>query len=420
LAPGYVTNKTPAGTYRGPGRYESCYFMERLMDLAAAKTGIDRLVLRRRNLVTNEEMPYALAPVLPSDGRADTSLDSGDHRTCFDRCVSEFDWAGKAHLQGRKIDGVYHGLGIACFVEGGASGPSEAARMQVEADGSVSVYAGSSAIGQGLETVLSQIAADALEISMDRIRLYHGSTNYLKEGWGSYGSRATVMGGNAVVDAATKLLERFRSAAAARLGLAPGEVTIADGVARAPDGRSVPLVEVAKDGIASEGKFNNATPTYTFGTAAVHVCVDVETGHVRVLDYLVVDDVGRVINPLTMHGQVMGAAVQGFGAVFSEELAYDAEGTPLFGTLADYVLPLATDYPHIHCVTLENYPSPTNPLGAKGAGEGGIIPVAGAVANAVAAALKSFGVEPRHLPLSPNRIWELVQEAKRLRTVAAE
>jgi carbon-monoxide dehydrogenase large subunit len=420
LAHGYVTNKTPAGTYRGPGRYESCYFMERLMDLAAAKTGIDRLVLRRRNLVTNEEMPYALAPVLPSDGRADTSLDSGDHRTCFDRCVSEFDWAGKAHLQGRKIDGVYHGLGIACFVEGGASGPSEAARMQVEADGSVSVYAGSSAIGQGLETVLSQIAADALEISMDRIRLYHGSTNYLKEGWGSYGSRATVMGGNAVVDAATKLLERFRSAAAARLGLAPGEVTIADGVARAPDGRSVPLVEVAKDGIASEGKFNNATPTYTFGTAAVHVCVDVETGHVRVLDYLVVDDVGRVINPLTMHGQVMGAAVQGFGAVFSEELAYDAEGTPLFGTLADYVLPLATDYPHIHCVTLENYPSPTNPLGAKGAGEGGIIPVAGAVANAVAAALKSFGVEPRHLPLSPNRIWELVQEAKRLRTVAAE
>ena len=391
----YVGNKTPAGTYRGPGRYEGCYFMERLIDLAATKLGIDRLDLRRRNLVTDAEMPYSLATVLPSDGRAETSLDSGDHRSCFDRCLAEFDWAGKAHLQGRLIDGNYHGLGIACFVEGGASGPSEAARMQVEADGSVSVYAGSSAIGQGLETVLSQIAADALEISMERIRLYHGSTTYLKEGWGSYGSRATVMGGNAVVDAATKLLERFRSVAAARLGLTPAQVTIADGVAHAPDGRSVPLVEAAKDGIASEGRFDNSTPTYTFGTAAVHVCVDVETGHVQVLDYLVVDDVGRVINPLTMHGQVMGAAVQGFGAVFSEELAYDAEGTPLVGSLADYVLPLATDYPHIHCVTLEAYPSPTNPLGAKGAGEGGIIPVGAAVANAVAAALKSFGVEPR-------------------------
>ena len=170
-----------------------------------------------------------------------------------------------------------------------------------------------------------------------------------------------------------------------------------------------------KTELPSEGRFDNSTPTYTFGTAAVHVCVDVETGQVQILDYLVVDDVGRVINPLTMHGQVMGAAVQGFGAVFSEDLAYDAEGTPLVGSLADYVLPLATDYPHIHCVTLEAYPSPTNPLGAKGAGEGGIIPVGGAVANAVAAALKSFGVEPRHLPLSPNRVWELVQEAERAR-----
>jgi len=416
----YVGNKTPAGSYRGPGRYESCYFMERLIDLAAAKLGVDRLDLRHRNLLTDAEMPYSIAAVLPSDGRAETSYDSGDYRSCFDRCVAEFDWAGKAHLQGEPIDGKYHGLGIACFVEGGASGPSESARMEVEADGSVSVYAGSSAIGQSLETVLSQIAADALEISMQRIHLYHGSTTYLKEGWGSYGSRATVMGGNAVVDAATKLLERFRSVAAARLGLKPAQVAIADGVAHAPDGRSVPLVEAARDGIASEGRFDNSTPTYTFGTAAVHVCVDVETGHVQVLDYLVVDDVGRVINPLTMHGQVIGAAVQGFGAVFSEELAYDAEGTPLVGSLADYVLPLATDYPHIHCVTLEAYPSPTNPLGAKGAGEGGIIPVGGAVANAVAAALKSFGIEPRHLPLSPNRIWELVQDAKRRRAEAAE
>ena len=130
------------------------------------------------------------------------------------------------------------------------------------------------------------------------------------------------------------------------------------------------------------------------------------------LDYTIVDDVGRIINPLTLHGQVMGAAVQGFGSAFSEDLAYDADGTPLVGSLADYLVPLATDYPHIHCVSMESYPSPINPLGAKGAGEGGIIPVGGAVANAVSSALKSFGVQPNHLPLSPNRVWSLVQDAK--------
>ena len=416
----YVGNKTPAGTYRGPGRYESCYFMERLMDLAATKLGMDRLDLRRRNLLTHEEMPYQIATVLPSDGRAETNYDSGDYRVCFDRCLEEFDWAGKVPLQGKLVEGRYHGLGIASFTEGGASGPSEAARMVVESDGKVSVYVGSSSIGQGVITVMSQIAADALEISMDRIVIYHGSTTYLKKGWGSFGSRATVMGGNAVIDAATKLLERFRIVAAAKLGLDVADIKIVEGVAHALDGRYMPLAEAAAEGVSSEGQFDNWTPTYTFGTAAVHVAVDIGTGHVQVLDYIVVDDVGRIINPLTMHGQVMGAVVQGLGAVFGEELAYDSEGTPLIGTLADYGLPLATDYPHIHCVTLENYPSPTNPLGAKGAGEGGIIPVGAAVANAVASALKDFSVEPSQLPLSPNRVWELVQDAKRRHAEAAE
>jgi carbon-monoxide dehydrogenase large subunit len=142
----------------------------------------------------------------------------------------------------------------------------------------------------------------------------------------------------------------------------------------------------------------------------VHVSVDIGTGAVNVLDYTVVDDVGKVINPLTLHGQVMGAAVQGFGSVFSEDLAYDDNGTPLVGTLADYLLPLATDYPHIHCVTMEDYPSPTNPMGAKGAGEGGIIPVGGATANAIASALRSFNVQPRDLPITPSKLWSLIHE----------
>jgi carbon-monoxide dehydrogenase large subunit len=275
----------------------------------------------------------------------------------------------------------------------------------------VSLFVGSSSIGQGVVTVLTQIAADALEIPMERIKLYHGSTNLLKEGWGSFGSRATVMGGSAVLDAAAKLLEKIRLAAAERMGVDPESVKVTAGVARAPDGRSVPFAELGGKNIEADGRFDNWKPTYSYGTGAVHVAVDAATGHVEVLNYTVVDDVGRIINPLTLHGQVMGAAVQGFGAALSEDLAYDEEGTPMVGSLADYLLPLATDYPHLHCVSMESYPSPLNPLGAKGAGEGGIIPVGAGLANAVASALTSFHVKPDHLPLSPNRIWSLINDS---------
>lgn len=410
----YVSNKTPSGTYRGPGRYEGCFFIERLMDMAATKLGIDRLELRRKNLLTHAEMPYPLAVVLPSDGRAETNCDSGDYRETFDRCLADFHWSEKAKSRGRMADGRYRGLGIACFIEGGASGPSEAARMEAEKDGSVSLYVGSSSVGQGVETIMSQIAADALELPIERIRIFKASTNLLKEGWGSYGSRATVMGGNAVVMCAERLLERFRAVAAERLGVAPADLKITDGVARAADGRSVPLDEAARAGaIASEARFDNWKPTYTYGAAAVEVVVDPGTGGVEVVDFVTVDDVGRIINPLTLHGQVMGAVVQGFGAAFSEALVYDKNGTLLVGSLADYVVPSSTDYPHMHCVSLENYPSPTNPLGAKGAGEGGIIPVGAAVANALADALSSFGAAPDHLPLSPERVWALAKGARR-------
>lgn len=407
-----VTNKTPAGTYRGPGRYEGCFFIERLMDQAAGALGIDRLAIRRMNLLTQEEMPYPLATVLPSDGRADTSCDSGDHRVTFDTCVTESNWAEKAHLQGKLIDGRYQGLAIGCFIEGGASGPQENVRMVLEADGSISLYAGSSAIGQGLETILAQIAADSLELPMERIRVFHGSTTYLAQGWGSYGSRATVMGGSAVLDASKKLIAQFQAAAAKRLGVSPEDVTVREGVARIADGRSVPLSEVASERLEVDGSFKNNTPTYTYGAAMAHVAVDPGTGHVDVVDYVVVDDVGRIINSMTLHGQVMGAAVQGFGSVFSEELVYNTEGQLLVGSLADYLIPLATDYPVVRCVSMESFPSPTNPLGAKGAGEGGIIPVGGVIANAVANALSSFGVQPKILPLSPSRVWELIEDAR--------
>jgi carbon-monoxide dehydrogenase large subunit len=411
VAHALVTNKTPAGTYRGPGRFEGCFFIERMLDIAARDLGIDGVELRRRNLIALSEMPYPLASVQPNDGFGDTACDSGDYASAFDRCLAEGRWAEKAHLQGQLIDGRYHGLGIACFIEGGASGPREHARIEVKGDGSFVVYVGSSAVGQGIETIMAQIAADALEAPLDRIKIFHGSTTYLAEGFGSYGSRSTVMGGSAILAAAKTLLEKFRAVAAKRLGVAEDDVTVSEGVASTPDGREVGLLEVADQGLVADGVFSNSKATYTYGTAIAHVTVDPGTGKVAVLDYVVVDDVGRVINPLTLHGQVLGAAVQGLGSVFTEEISYDENGQLLVGSLADYLVPVATDYPHLRAISLELHPSPNNPLGAKGAGEGGIIPVGGALSGAVAAALSSLGVQPRELPLTPPRVWQLIQDA---------
>jgi aerobic carbon-monoxide dehydrogenase large subunit len=408
-ARGVVSNKTPAGTYRGPGRFEGCFFCERMIDLAARDLGIDRLEIRRRNLLTASDMPYPLPTISPDDGFGRGACDSGDYRIAFDRCLLEFGWDQKRVLDSKLIAGRYHGIAIASFIEGGGSGPRENARIEVKSEGLVAVYIGSSAIGQGLETVMAQIAADALEIPLEQIRVLHGSTSYLHEGFGSYGSRATVMGGSAVVLAAENLMTTFAQAAAAQLSVPSADLTIADGVARAGDGRSITLAEVAAlETLVGEGSFNSSKPTYTYGTAAAHVAVDPKTGHVEVLDYVVVDDVGRVINPLTLHGQVIGATVQGLGSVFSEHLQYDSSGQLLVGSLAEYVTPLATDYPNLRAVSMHLYPSPNNPLGVKGAGEGGIIPVGGVLSNAVASALASLGVQPRELPLTAPRVWDLI------------
>lgn len=407
-----ATNKTPAGTYRGPGRYESCFFFERMMDKAAARLGIDRLEIRRKNLIAHAEMPYKMVKIGPAEGWDDTFLDSGDYRQCFDAVVKEARWAEKALYAGKLVDGRYRGIGIAAFVEGGASGPREHARMELRADGRVLLAVGSSSIGQGIETIFAQIGADALEITPDEIEVVHGSTTLLKEGFGAYGSRATVMGGCAVIDAANNLLEAFRAAAAKRLGVEPATLAIANGEARAVDGRVVKLGECAGDRLAVDGVFHNNKPTFTYGAAVAEVAVDIGTGYVEVLDYTVIDDVGRIINPETLHGQVTGAAVQGLGAVFGEHLAYDEDGQILVGTLADYEIPVATDFPHVHCHSTELHPSPNNPLGAKGAGEGGVIPVAGAVVNAVANALSSLGVEPDVLPITPARLWAMIESAR--------
>lgn len=404
-----VTNKTPVGTYRGPGRFEADFFRERLFDIAANELGIDRVAFRQRNLVAESEMPYALATVMPL--AMETETDSGDYGATLTRCLSEIGWSAKAPLQGRLIEGRYHGLAVGCYIEGGASGPRESARLRLEADGTVSVFVGSSSVGQGIETVFAQIAADALEMPIDRIKgVFHGSTDHVSEGFGSYSSRSVVMGGSAILGAAAKLREAIRTAAAGRLGCAAQEITLREDRASGPRG-SVPLGALA--GIEVEHAFASSKRTYSYGAHAAHVTVDPKIGQIAVVDYVAVEDVGRIINPATLHGQTVGAIVQGLGGALLEQLVYDENAQLLTGSLADYLLPTANDFTAIRAVALEDKPSPHNPLGAKGAGEGGIIPVGGVIANALASALLSLGVEPRELPLSPARVWQLIERARK-------
>ena len=406
-----LSNKTPAGSYRGPGRFEADFCRERLFDIAACELGMDRIEFRRRNLLGPAEIPYALPMVLPY--RSGGEFDSGDYGSTFERCLKEFGWMEKLPLQGRLIAGRYHGLGIGCYVEGGATGPREHARLVLAADGMIEVYTGVSAIGQGVETVFAQIAAAALGVPLARIRgVYHGSTTLLREGFGSYASRGSVMGGSALLDAAENLKQTIRIAAAAQFGCTAHEVEISDQLATVSAGQKTrTLAELAADGFSAEGCFVNARRTYSYGTHAAHISVDAHTGKIEVLDYMAVEDVGRILNPHTLHGQVLGAITQGLGASLLETLVYDGEGQLLTGSLADYRLPNALDYPKIRAIALEEHPSPINPLGAKGAGEGGIIPVGGVIANAVASALSSLQVQPCALPLTPARIWRLMQDA---------
>jgi carbon-monoxide dehydrogenase large subunit len=277
--------------------------------------------------------------------------------------------------------------------------------MVVEGDGSVSVYVGSAIVGQGLETVCAQIAADALEMPMEQIRIFHGSTTYVQEGFGSFASRSTVMGGSAIIATAEKLKETIRTAAALRLNCAAEDIVLEPGLAISPDGNAVRWPDLAPEHLQAAGTFSSTRRTYGYGAHAAHVSVDPGTGRVEVLDYVAVGDVGRIVNPMTLKGQIVGAIVQGLGSTFLEHLVYDQEGQLLTGSFADYLLPTASDYPNIRVYDQEEYPSPNNPLGAKGAGEGGIVPVGGVIANAIASALC---VQPRSLPMSPSRVWELI------------
>jgi aerobic carbon-monoxide dehydrogenase large subunit len=406
----WMTNKTPVGTYRGPGRFETDFFRERLLDMVAADLKIDRVEFRRRNLIPASAMPHPFPTIAPFESKDE--VDSGDYRVSLDRCLAEFGWAEKSKLAGQVIDGRHHGLAVGCFLEGGAAGPKETAKLEIGADGAVTVFIGSSAVGQGVETVFAQIAADALEIPIERITaVFHGSTAYVSDGYGAYHSRSIVMGGSALLDAVKNLHEAIRAETAKRWACAPSDVAITEDRVAGPGGRSASFAGFA--GLSAEGIFLNKKHTYTYGTHAAHVTVDARTGEVAILDYLTVVDCGRIINPMTVRGQVIGSLVQGLGGAMLENLVYDEEGQLLTGTLADYLLPTASDFPNLRAIVTDEFPSPINPLGAKGAGEGGIIAAGGIMANAVANALGAFGVEPRELPLTPTKIWEMVEAGRK-------
>lgn len=403
-----LSTKTPVGSYRGPGRFEATFFRERLIDMAARDLGIAPEIFRQQNLIASSDLPYALGQLVPYEGPA--SYDTGDYRAVFDRCLEEFGWTERAKLQGREEDGCLHGLGLACVIDSSGAGPKENARLFLDEDGRVRVHVGSSALGQGIETTFTQIVADELGLHPDRIEVHHGSTRLLDEGFGSFHSRSLIMGGNAIVVAARALLDALRDAAANRFGCTSAEITLREGQVHTLDGQSLAFEALAP--LDARGSFGGAEKPFGYGTHAAHVVVDVGTGHVELVDYLAVEDAGRIVNPAIVRGQKIGGIVQGLGGALLETLIYDEEAQLRTASLADYMLPTASDFPHLDAVTLALAPTPRNPLGVKGAGEDAIAAAGAAVANAVAAALSRYGVEPIELPLDPARVWALVQAAR--------
>jgi carbon-monoxide dehydrogenase large subunit len=418
-----LTNKTPVATYRGPGRFEANFFRERLLDLMAADLGIEPVALRRKNLLTPAELPYALGKLVPYE--APSEYDSGNYASALDRALDASDYGTVAKGNGTLVDGKRHGIGLGCFVESSGAGPSETARVVVKAPGAVDLYTGCASSGQGHETWMAQIVADELAVPLEWIRVFHGTTSFVEEGYGTYHSRAVVVGGSAAKAAAAVLAGQLVTLAAARTGIAAEALRYRDGAVYRRDGADAPvltLAEVAaessvdaKTALSAIAKFAPAKLTYTYGTHVAHVTVDPDTGAVEVKRLVAVEDIGRAINPLLVHGQAHGAAVQGLGGALLEQLVYDETGQLVTGTFMDYAMPTAAAFAHIDAITLEAAPSTLNPLGAKGAGEGGIVAIAAAVGNAVAAALAPLGVTVRELPLSAPNIARWIREAQRAR-----
>jgi len=413
-----LTNKTPAATYRAPGAYEATFVRERLLDVAAQKLGIDRVEIRRRNLIRPQEMPYRREFDQPNVEAQ--ILDSGDYPSLLQKALEavKFD-ALQEEVIRRRNAGETVGIGMSIFFDESGRGPADGARATIDTDGTVELVTGGASIGQGFETVMAQICAEGLGVDYKKVRVVHGQTDRIAYGIGAHASRATVMTGNAVHATAKNLREKVLSFAsdllqtpAAGLDIRDGQVIVRD----SPIGASISLADIARrvgpgspllgdrpPGLTAEGWHNTDRLAYSYGVHVALVAVDRATGAVSIERYFVAHEAGRAVNPMLVEGQIAGGCVQGIGGALYEEFVYSETGEPLSVTFADYLIPTLRETPDVEILITQDVPSPVNPLGLRGAGEGGINGVGGTIANAVEDALQKSGVVTR-LPLTPQRV----------------
>jgi CO/xanthine dehydrogenase Mo-binding subunit len=417
-----LTNKTPGGTYRAPGRFESTFARERVMDAIATRLGLDPVEVRRRNLIDESEFPYPLPFTALG---TEIVFDSGNYAGLLDKALAAVGWERlQADLSLRRAGGEAVGAGLAMFVEKSGLGPYECVRVSVDETGAVELVTGAASVGQGVETALAQICADGLGVDYSRVRVIHGQTDRIAHGVGAFASRVTVMSGEATRRAAAAARAKAIDLAAVLLQRDPAALTVADGRVVTADGDagpSIALGDVARalapasklrgdrePGLAADGWFHSDHMNYPYGVHIAVVRVDRETGGVAVERYLTAYDIGRAVNPMLVEGQIAGGFAQGIGGALTEEFCYDAQGEPLSVTLVDYAMPTAREIPALDVLISEDAPSPLNSLGVKGAGEAGINAVGAAIASAIDAAIGIPGAVTR-LPVTPQRLRKILR-----------
>ena len=422
---GVVTNKTPNAPYRGAGRPETVFAMDRIVDCLATALRMDPADLRRKNYLSAADLPYEI-DIPYRDGNR-LVYDSGDFRANLESALEAIDYPALRREQAElRKQGVHRGIGISGYVEGTAIGPYEGATVRMDLSGRAVVATGACSQGQGHETSFAQVAADALGIPLDWVTVVGGDTAAIPFGIGTFASRSAVNAGSSIHVAAGKVRDKLTEAAAALLEAAPADVEIVDGVAsvRGAPGSGLPLARVIQGSLPTFARagavsadfeatvyHHQPTVTYTSAVHVAHVEVDTGTGAVQLLRYVVAHDCGRLINPTIVEGQIHGGVAQGIGGGLLEEMVYDEQGQLLTGTFMDYLVPTAMELPPIETVHLE-YPSPRNPLGVKGIGEGGAISPPAALANAVEDALAPFGVRVTRAPLGPSTVLDLISAAR--------
>ena len=406
------TNTTPTGPYRGAGRPEAAFLIERMMDRLAGELGIDPIELRLRNFISPSEFPYTNAGKL--------TYDSGNYAGTLQRLVEVSGYPQLREAQRRaRADGKLQGIGIATYVEIAAGTEADQATVRLESDGMITVITGSTPHGQGHQTTWAQIAADQFGVSVDRIKVVFGDSDLPAYAIGTFGSRSAALSGSAIHETVGALTTQLRALAAAAFEAAPADVVLEAGrlQVRGVPARAMSLQQLAtwaieagrQPELSARKEFEAPAEVFPFGAHLALVEVDRETGAVRVLRYVAVDDCGPVINPMIVDGQVHGAIAQGLAQALFEGVVYDEEGQLLTGNLTTYLLPTAADLPMFETERTVT-PSPNNPLGVKGIGEGGTTGSTPAVANAVMDALRPLGIHQLEMPLSPFRIWSAIKE----------